>query len=301
MTDTIRSNVFPGVHNLPIFAAEAQGFFARRGIALEMMMTQSSEQQRDGIADGTYDIAHSAIDNALALKDVACEDVVSFVGLDRGFNQFVVQPSIRSIQDLRGKTLGVDAPDTAFALIVYELLDREGLKRERDYTVKPIGATRFRLEAMQAGACDFAMLNLPFCLYANESGLPSLFDPQQAIGAYQGNAGLAKRSWIKANEDLLTRYIASFIEGLRWAVDPINRSAAVALLAARMQMPSHIAEECCRTILDPALGFTQDAKLDLDGLAMVRRLRASFTGARKDTPIKDYIDETYYRRALALL
>lgn len=301
MIETIRSIVFPGVQNLPIFAAEAQGFFEKRGIKLELTFTQSSEQQRDGIADGTYDIAHSAIDNALALADVAGEDVISFVGLDKGFNQFVVQPDIKSYEDLRGRILGVDAPDTAFALIVYELLERRDLKRERDYQVMPIGATRFRLEALQAKKCDFAMLNLPFCLYASDAGLSQLEDPQKAIGAYQGNAGLAQRAWIKGHEDLLARYIASFVEGLRWVMNPANRAMSVELLRTRMQMPPHVAEECCRIILDPEIGFTKDAKLDHEGLAMVRRLRATFTGQVNPKPLSDYIDETYYDRALALL
>ena len=251
MTDTIRSIVFPGVQNLPAFAAESRGLFEKRGIALETTFTQSSEQQREGIAKGTYDIAHSAIDNALALADVAGEDVVSFVGLDRGFNQFVVQPGISSYEDLRGKILGVDAPDTAFALIAYELLERRGMKRERDYQVMSIGATRFRLEALLAKKCDFAMLNLPFCLNAAESGLGQLEDPQKAIGAYQGTAGLAQRAWIRSHEDLLVRYIASFVEGVRWIKDPANRAASIDLLAAKMQMSQHIAEKCCRIILDP--------------------------------------------------
>jgi ABC-type nitrate/sulfonate/bicarbonate transport system substrate-binding protein len=71
--DIIRAIVFPGVQNLPIYAAEVGGFFAKRGIHLELTCTQSSEQQRDGIADGTYDLAHSSIDNAIALVDLALQ------------------------------------------------------------------------------------------------------------------------------------------------------------------------------------------------------------------------------------
>jgi ABC-type nitrate/sulfonate/bicarbonate transport system substrate-binding protein len=297
----MRSIVFPGVHNLPIYAAEAQGFFAQRAIHLEMTYTQSSEQQREGIADGTYDLAHSAIDNAIAMADVAGEDVISFVGLDRGFNQFVTGPGITQYEDLRGKILGVNAPDTAFALIAYELLDRHGLKRDRDYTVKPIGATRFRLEALQAGACNFAMLNLPFCLFASAVGLGQLEDPQKAIGGYQANAGVAQRHWMKQNTDLLTRYIASFVEGLRWVMAPANKEAAIALLAEGMKIPADIARRCCEIILDPADGFTKDAKLDREGLAIVLKLRENFTGIVNPKPLDDYLDESYYHAALALL
>ena len=78
----VRVIVFPGVQNLPSFAAEEQGFFAKRGLAVETVYTQSSKQQRDGLADGLYEIAHSAIDNAIAMVDAAGKDVVIVIGLD---------------------------------------------------------------------------------------------------------------------------------------------------------------------------------------------------------------------------
>ena len=51
--------------------------------------------------------------------------------------------------DLRGRTLVVDAPDTAYALQAKKiLLQRAGLRAGVDYTVKPVGAGVFRFKAM---------------------------------------------------------------------------------------------------------------------------------------------------------
>lgn len=299
--ELLRASVFPGVHNLPIFAAEARGLFASRGIDLQLHFTRNSQEQRDGIVSGAYDIAHSAIDNALALVDVAGVNVVSFIGLESGTNQVIVQSGIRSYEDLRGKTLGVDAPDTAFALIAYELLYRHGLKRNQDYRVLQIGATRLRLEALIERRCDFALLNLPFCLQAEAAGLCVLDDPHQAIGPYQGNAGFAKTSWIAANDDLLVRYIAGFIEGLRWAKEPANRLGAAALLSERMQMSDALALQCCDLVLQPGAAFAEDAKLDFAGLETVLRFRADFVGRPSGRPAADYIDETHYWKAISIL
>ena len=60
--------VFPGVPNLPIFAAQAKGFFVRRGLGIDVKFTPNSEELRNGLAEGRYQIAHSAIDNAFAMK-----------------------------------------------------------------------------------------------------------------------------------------------------------------------------------------------------------------------------------------
>ena len=299
---TLRVIVFPGVQNLPGFAAEDRGFYARRGLAVETTFTRSSEQQRNGLAQGEYDFAHAAVDNAIAMVDAADHDVVIVVGLDGGFNKLIVQPGIASYDDLRGKTLGVDAPDTAFALVAYEMLKRKGIQ-PGEYRVQAVGATRFRLEALKDKEIDFSLLNLPFNLFAREAGLAVLDDPRRVIGAYQSMGGFAKRDWAEQNRETLVEYLAAYVEGLRWTMDSDNRNAAIALLAARMQLAPHIAEQCYAQITHPKTGFANDAMLDRAGMAKVLELRASFTG----TPIADipapgrYIDERYRRGALEAL
>jgi ABC-type nitrate/sulfonate/bicarbonate transport system substrate-binding protein len=300
MTTKMRLIVFPGVQNLPNFAAEEQGFFAKRGFSIETTFTSSSEQQREGLAQGLYDIAHAAIDNAVAMVDVAGEDIAIVIGLDQAFNKLVVRPEIATYEDLRGKTLGVDAPDTAFALVVYDMLARKGMQ-PGDYKVLPIGATRFRLEAMIDGKVDFAMLNLPFNLMAQRAGLALLDDPAKVIGAYQSTGGFVQRAWAQANRATLAAYLAAYIEGLRWVLDPANAVAAIALLAQRMDLSPEMAAECFAQMSDPALGFTPDAAIDHGGMAKVLALRAAFKGNAEPAPADRYIDESFYREALALL
>lgn len=302
MNTPLRVITFPGVQNLPSFAADANGFYERRGLAVETIFTQSSEQQRNGLAEGAYDIAHSAIDNAVSMVDAAGQDVVIVIGLDRGFNKLIAQPEIGSYEDLRGKTLGVDAPDTAFALIAYEMLRRKGLK-PGDYQVKPVGATRFRLQALKDRSIDVSMLNLPFNLFAQQAGLKVLDNPTEVIDEYQSAGGFVRRAWGEEHRDTLVSYLAAYIEGLRWAMRPENREGAIALLQARMELERVVAEESFNQIADPDRGFTRDARLSHPGMATVLKLRAGYTGASIDASpaIDSYIDERYYRAALAAL
>lgn len=298
----VRAIVFPGVQNLPSFAAEEQGFFAKRGLAVETHYTQSSTQQRDGLAIGVYDIAHSAVDNAIAMVEAAGKDVVIVAGLDRGFNKLVVQPRIHSYEDLRGKTLAVDAPDTAFALIAYEMLKRRGLNHG-DYHVKSVGATRFRLEALKDESVDFSLLNLPFNLFAQRHGLVVLDNPTQVIGDYQSAGAFVQRSWGMQNRDVLVAYLTAYIEGLRWSLNPENRRFATALVQKRMDLPPAIAEECIAQVTNPIFGFTTDARISQQGMKTVLQLRASFSeGSCGVIPLASkYLDESYYQEALARL
>ena len=73
-------NTFPTARSLPFYVAVDRGFFARRGLTVELEFTESSERQRQGLAGGTVDIVHSAVDNAVAMIDVAKVDIVIVSG-----------------------------------------------------------------------------------------------------------------------------------------------------------------------------------------------------------------------------
>src|SRR5262249_50910771 len=114
--------VFPGVQNLPMFAAQAKGIYAKRGLNVEIKFTPNSDELRNGLAEGRYQIAHSAVDNAFALKDKASVDIAVVSGGDNSFNHLIVQPEITSLADIKGKTVAVDAVNTAYAFQLYEIL-----------------------------------------------------------------------------------------------------------------------------------------------------------------------------------
>ena len=63
--------VFEGVQNLPLFAALANGLFAGQGLDIDLTFTPDSGTLRNGLADGRFDIAHTAVDNAIAMVELA--------------------------------------------------------------------------------------------------------------------------------------------------------------------------------------------------------------------------------------
>ena len=287
--------VFQGVQNLPMFAAQAKGFFAKRDLAVDLKFTPNSDELRNGIAEGRYQVAHSAIDNAFALKDKANVDIAVVLGGDDSFNRLIVQSEIGSIADLKGKTVAVDAVNTAYAFQLYEMLRQKGLNKG-DYEIKPVGGTAQRSEAMiKDKTLAATMMNPPFSIRAERAGLKALDTAANALGAYQGSAAFVLRTWGASNQDALVKYLQGCIEGLRWMLDPKNKAEAVALLAERLKMPEDIAAQAYDATLK---GFHKDAALDMDGVRNVLKLRAQFEGGTPAAPEK-YIDLSYYQKALA--
>lgn len=287
--------VFPGVQNLPMFAAQAKGFYAKRGLNVDLKFTPNSDELRNGLAEGRYQIAHSAIDNAFALKDKANVDIAVVIGGDNSFNHLIVQPEIKSLADIKGKTVVVDAINTAYAFQLYEMLRQKGVNKG-DYEIKMAGGTAARLEAMTKDkAMAAAMMNPPFSTRGIKAGLKDMGTAAAALGAYQGTSAFVLRAWGEANSDTLVKYLQAYVEGWRWSFDPKNKAEVVALLVERLKLPEDIATSAFDST---KADFDRDGAIDMEGVKNVLKLRAQFEGGTPAAPEK-YLDLSYYKKALA--
>jgi ABC-type nitrate/sulfonate/bicarbonate transport system substrate-binding protein len=142
-----------------------------------------------------------------------------------------------------------------------------------------------------------AILNLPFTVQAEQLGMRSLGRTIDMLGPYQAGGIFVMRAWARANGATLERYIAAFLESLRWVRDPANRAESVALLMAKLEISTKDAERTYELLMDPRFGFTPDARFDLEGFRNVLALRAEIVGG---TPAaaERYLDLGYYERAL---
>lgn len=302
--DVMRVNGFPNAKALPLHAGIAKGIFQQHGIKVELTLTENSRSQREGLGDGRYDIAHSALDNAVAMIEVAKKDVVIVSGGDSGMNEFFVQADIRSFADMRGRILIVDAPDTAYALQAKKILLQHGLREGADYMVKPVGAGTYRFRAMvESKENAGAILNLPFTVQAAELGMRSLGRTVDLLGPYQAVGAFVMRDWAKANGPLLERYLAAYIAALRWARDPANKAEAVAILVDKLKLTPGAAERTYAQLMDPGFGFTPDATFDVAGFRNMLALRAEIQRKSPDEAVDPgrYLDLGYYERALQRL
>jgi ABC-type nitrate/sulfonate/bicarbonate transport system substrate-binding protein len=300
---TVRVNTFPSASYAPLWIGMEKGLFAKRGIRVDLQFTPNSDLQREGLAKGAFEIAHAAVDNAVAMVETAREDAVIVTGGDNGMNEFIVRPEINSVADIRGKALVVDAPNTAYGLLARKILKNAGLVDGRDYVLKPVGGTPLRLAALQESPQNAAaMLNPPYSFAAKDKGLKSLGNAVELLGPYQAGGVFVMRKWAKANGALLERYIAALIESGRVARDPANRAEVVSLIAARLKQDPKVAERTYETIMGPH-GIARDAKFDMQGFRNVLALRAEIEGdwgGRAPAPDK-YVDLSYYDRALNLV
>ncbi len=299
---SLKVMVFPGLANMPLFVGQQTGAFTRRGLNVEILNTPNSDVLRNGLAEGNHQLVVAGVDNAVAMAE-AGHDIGILIGGDSAFNSFFVKPEIRGWSELRGRTLIVDAPNTAYALAGYRMLEMNGLPRG-SYTVKPTGGTFARYELMlRDPEAHASMLNPPFSLQAMDSGLRKLADLTEVLGPYLGNAGWAMRAWSRANPEIVQRYLAAYVESIRWMLDPANADAATGLLAERLRLDPAMARRNLALLTAPGTGSAVDGRFDLEGFRNVLRIRAEVLGSWGGTPPapERYLDLGHWERAVATL
>lgn len=303
---TLTINVFPGAINVPLWSGSEQGFFAARGLALDVVFTPNSIEQLTGLAAGRFDIILTAIDNIIAYREGQGEvpaegdtNMFAFMGSDDAFLRLVVQPDIATFDDLRGQILTADALTTGFAFVLRRMLALNGIP-EDEITWMSTGGVLQRWQAMMEHPEQKGTLQVtPFEILGRPKGHHVLARASDVLDAYQGLVGGARIAWAEENADDLANFIAAWLESVNWLYDPANRDSAIDTILANMpQMSRGIAAGALDVYLDPETGMRRDGAFDVPGIETVLDLRREFGPAPDDLHGPEhYVDRRYLEMA----
>ena len=256
--------VFPGGFNLPLWTAIDRGFLKSRGIELKLDYTTSSMEQLSGLIAGTWDIGLTGFDNVVAYQE------------GQGEAEIKVEPDLFAFM----------GGDNAFLRLVVQ-------RDVKDYP-------ELKGKTLKTGKHAGTLLVTPFELIGKSLGLHVLQSAVEVLPHYQGISGATRRRWARDNAELLVDFIRAYLEALDWLHDLRNRQAACELLAEKVpNMSLDLAAATCDILLAKQGGFDPKARLDIEGIATVLRLRNEYGRPQKQlTHLNKYHDLSYYKSAL---
>ena len=295
---------FPGA-SWVLMIGQNEGFFAREKLDVHLDPIRGSVEQINGMTTGKYDLGLTAFDNIVAYDagQGATEvkqptDLFAFMGGEQLALQFIAAPYIKRIEDLKAKTLAVDAKNTGFAFVLYSAMARHKLK-QGDYNVLAVGSSQARLDAITGGKAEAAGLNRPFDAIAMSKGAVNLGDMRKLFPHYQASAGMARRAWATQHRDVLMAFIRAYVKSSTWLFDASHKEAAIELLMKNTQGIS--AQQAADIYRDTAgkggIGSPR-AAIDPEGVAAVVKLRNEYGEPKKKLNAKDFYDLSYYKAAL---
>lgn len=164
-------------------------------------------------------------------------------GVDHHFSIpfFVRRDSrIKSITDLKGKVVAVNAFGGAIDAAVRAMLLKHHLVANKNYTIieqrfPDLGAM------LEQRKVDLVGLPLPFSEVLERRGnVRPLFRMKDVFGQTQMLFNVARASFLKAHKAALRDFFVDYLRALHWLLNPSHRHAAVELVARFTKRPASI-------------------------------------------------------------
>lgn len=224
--DRIRIGVSnPNMPNLTVAAAQKKGFFKDEGIDAEIVR-MNPNVSITALASG--DIDYSQLFAAVvggAMAGLPIRVVAGF--MENWPLTLIARPEFKSVQDLRGKTLGVSSygatPEVAARLIFKHF----GIDPEKEIKVLALGSDAARITALKAKVVDVIVISPPADSQMEKLGYHVVARAHEFFNLpYLGLGANTKK--IKERADEVRRVIRAAIKANRYIYD--NRDGAAHLL-----------------------------------------------------------------------
>lgn len=228
------------IHLAPLIFRLDDSVLVNKGKKYEpdLIRFRGSAHQLAALAAGELDIAVLAFSTLAAGIVNARQDLVAIADVAQdgpGFSSVygVLENSpIKSVKDLKGKTLSINAAGGAVDMAARTVIAKNGLKPGSDVVI--LEAKFGAQEAMlREGKTDVAVFIAPFWARANKKGgIRPLFHQRDGLGNTQFLLYAAKRDFVKKNRGLLVDVMEDYVRGIRWITTPANRDKALDMTAA---------------------------------------------------------------------
>ena len=274
---------------LPTAVARGAGFFRNEGLEIRpVTLATSGPIMMALLMSGQAEIVIAG--GVAILRGIARGAPVVVVGgqLSRMSYALIGAKGLKSVDDLKGKAIGITGIGGIGEFAVVESLKRNGLIKDRDFSLLNIeGGTAARMAALKAGKVHAVPVTPGQRVQAEKDGFTILLDVRDSLAELPSNIVASTRDFARSNPDTTTR----FLRALGRAVDLIrqDKDKAIALGAANGLRGDAAMERKAMEY------YVQDLDIVINKSnieALLRLLDIS------DPPEK-FFDETYLKRALA--
>jgi NitT/TauT family transport system substrate-binding protein len=201
-----------GGQYINIFAAKELGIFEKHGLDVTLQQINSSSQAVASLRSKSVDIATGP---AGVIIDAIAKGVTDFTIFGECMPSTVlevwVQPNIKSVKDLVGKTISSTNPNSLGDLMIGVWLAKNGLKKS-DVNVVYLGGLGNLISAMKANKTEATLILPPLGEQLIPSGQKRLSDLRDITYSNQG--WTATKSFASKNGDALERFTAAVIESI---------------------------------------------------------------------------------------
>ena len=287
-----------GFNSLPVFVAERQGIFARKGLSVVLERLGSVEKATTAVRAGEADLALTPPEGTI--NDYLNGGGLRIIGgnVNRLPLTLIANPRYKRIEDLRGGKLGTSSLTEGTAIYTQEMLSQHGLKYPGDYEFAVVGVHPARWKALQEGTIDAAVQLVPLNFVAIDAGYSDLGEVTDYIPEIAFTTLIADRGWLERNGQTAVDFMAGLLEATSVIYDPGNDD----VLRPIVMEITNSDEQYAQRSLDYARTKTVYAKqLEIPDTALGKTIelmiKAGLLEADREDPARGVFDPSYLEQA----
>lgn len=267
----------PSTNNYPSYLAEWLGFYRAEGVDVAISQIAGASKVLEAVVAGSADVGGGVYEQTIQMAAEGRE-VVSFISFLRSPNFALVALRVKSVAELRGKTVGVSSLGSPSQFYLNQILKSAGVS---GVSTTSVGMAATAMAALEHGQVDAATLfgSAITALQSRRPDLAILADTRTADGLrrvfgvdnYPASCLLARAEWLKANPEAARRMARAVLRSLAW----IRGHSAEEILA---QVPSEFrvgdpaAELAAIRLAKPM--YSPDGRIDPESAEAVRKVLA---------------------------
>jgi ABC-type nitrate/sulfonate/bicarbonate transport system substrate-binding protein len=203
------SGVFAG-----LWVAQEGKIFEKYDIDSQLVLIASGSLMVQAMLGGELPIAGAA-GSAAVDASLGGADIVMFGSMVKVPAFYIMAlPEIKTVEDLRGKTVGVTRFGSSTDFTMRYLLRKHGLEPGKDVTLIQTGDLFAAAAMLRTRTIVSAPFSSPTNLRAEEAGARALMNMGKAGVYFPHDAFMARRSFINSNADLVRRFLKAYSEAV---------------------------------------------------------------------------------------
>ena len=282
-----------------VMVGVTKGHFEKYGVKLDIPITGSAGAAVQAMIGGSVHMTTSSPGAAFLAQDKAPEMQQIISVNDRNPYSLVVNPEVKSINDLKGKLLGGTGVKTgADTETLRVMLHRHGFEDPRDFTMVAAGSVRERTQALLAKTIWGVVQMEPYTSLLKERGMVELARAAEYpnLKAVQMVVVVALRPWYTANEDTVIRFMKGWADATDWLYDPKNKAEAIKILAYWMKAEEKYAPNTYRIFVQELRGYPDKGKFNMEAVRQAAD-NMKIVGGTPPTDLSRYVDTSLWEKA----
>lgn len=200
-----------GYTQQPIAWGIEKGYFDEQGLEVEFIGAQDVVT---AVATGEVDFAFGPSSTYLRAASLGSPIRIVAAGFrSKGPFHLIARPEIKTVADLKGKTVGIAVAGSGMAIYAREILKAHGIDPDKDVTLVANGVYEAAFGSLQTGQVDATIIHQPFpALGEIEGSSHTLARGWDYLPTYHTGVLIAGSALIDRDPDLLTRGLRAYFK-----------------------------------------------------------------------------------------